>query len=599
MDTLFEDSLLSMTEFRFDHHPSSRSVYSNQNHVVQDFKADDESSPSSSSCSSSSTGSTSEGDTTDGHFSSAIILKFISEMLMEEEELEAKPCMLQDCLALQAAEKSFYDVLGQDYPSSSSSCPADSLQHTGSEGKRNSQNRGFGDDSEEDARKNKHSVIYPDDSEPSDIFDEVLLCYNPTQVEADSDCSPPKNDNNQNAKPPRRNQRTRQRKKRNDRNKEVVDLSTLLTQCAQAVASYDQTTTAQILAQIRQHSSPYGDDTQRLAHYFADGLEARFSGGTPPYGPLGSNGASAADVLKAYQVYLKACPFAYMSNFYANRTIGKLANHATTTIHIIDFGVLYGYQWPCLIQRLSERTDGPPKLRITGIEFPQPGFRPSERVEQTGRRLASYCKRFNVPFEYNVIAKKWENVNLEELQINRDGEVTVVNCLYRLKNLPDETVIEDNCPRDAVLNLIRRINPDLFIHGVVNGMHNAPFFFSRFREALFHFSALFDMFEASLASEDPHRQMFEREVFGRDVMNVVACEGLQRVERPETYKQWQVRNVRAGFEQVALDRDLLRKVKSMVKSDYHKDFVVDEDGMWMLQGWKGRILQAISCWRPV
>ncbi|PKI48699.1 hypothetical protein CRG98_030916, partial [Punica granatum] len=42
------------------------------------------------------------------------ILKFISEILMEED-LEEKPCMLQDCLALQAAEKSFYDVLNQEY----------------------------------------------------------------------------------------------------------------------------------------------------------------------------------------------------------------------------------------------------------------------------------------------------------------------------------------------------------------------------------------------------------------------------------------------------------------------------------------------------
>jgi hypothetical protein len=37
----------------------------------------------------------------------------------EEYDLENKPCMLQECLRLQAAEKSFYDVLGQKYPHSS------------------------------------------------------------------------------------------------------------------------------------------------------------------------------------------------------------------------------------------------------------------------------------------------------------------------------------------------------------------------------------------------------------------------------------------------------------------------------------------------
>lgn len=235
-------------------------------------------------------------------------------------------------------------------------------------------------------------------------------------------------------------------------------------------------------------------------------------------------------------------------------------------------------------------------LRITGVEFPQPGFRPSERVEQTGRRLENYCKRFNVQFEYTAIAKNWETIRYEDIKINGD-ELTVVNCLYRLKNLPDETVTD--CPRDTVLKLIREINPDIFIHGVVNGSYNAPFFDTRFKEALFHFSSLFDMFDETLPREDQHRLLYEREVYGRNAINVIACEGSRRVERPETYKQWQIRNKRAGFRQLPSDQEILKLVRSMVKRDYHKDFIVDEDGMWVLQGWKGRIVHAISYWKPV
>ncbi|KAL0460345.1 UNVERIFIED_CONTAM: Scarecrow-like protein 14 [Sesamum latifolium] len=112
-----------------------------------------------------------------------------------------------------------------------------------------------------------------------------------------------------------------------------------------------------------------------------------------------------------------------------------------------------------------------------------------------------------------------------------------------------------NSPRDAVLNLIKKINPDMFIHGVVNGTYNTPFFVTRFREALFHFSSMFDMFEATISREDQHRRLFEEQVFGKDAMNIIACEGTERVERPETYKQWQVRNQRAGFRQLELDQD--------------------------------------------
>ncbi|KAL0402810.1 UNVERIFIED_CONTAM: Scarecrow-like protein 9 [Sesamum radiatum] len=83
--------------------------------------------------------------------------------------------------------------------------------------------------------------------------------------------------------------------------------------------------------------------------------------------------------------------------------------------------------------------------------------------------------------------------------------------------------------------------------------------------------------------------LLERTVFGREAMNVIACEAAERIERPETYKQWQVRNMRAGFEQLPLEKEIMRIARNRVKSSYHKDFVIDEDGHWLLQGWKGEL----------
>lgn len=267
-----------------------------------------------------------------------------------------------------------------------------------------------------------------------------------------------------------------------------------------------------------------------------------------------------------------------------------------TRLHIIDFGILYGFQWPCLIERLSSRPGGPPKLRITGIDLPNSGFRPAERVEETGCRLADYAKSFNVPFEFNAIAQKWETIQIEDLKLDTD-EVLVVNCHNRFRNLLDETVVVES-PRDIVLNLIRKINPDVYLHGVINGSYNAPFFISRFREALFHYSSLFDMLETNVPREIHERMLLEKQIFGWEVMNVIACEGAERIERPETYRQWQVRNLSAGFRQLPLDREIMNIAKERVKTCYHKDFVIDEDGHWMLLGWKGRIINALSSWKP-
>jgi hypothetical protein len=378
--------------------------------------------------------------------------------------------------------------------------------------------------------------------------------------------------------------------------RDVVDLRTILIQCAQAVAADDRRTANELLKQIRQHSKPNGDGTQRLAHCFADGLEARLAGtGSQLYHKLVAKRTTASDMLKAYHLYLAACPFKRLSHFLSSQTILSMIKNATK-VHIIDFGIYFGFQWPCLIRRLSKREGGPPILRITGIDVPQPGFRPTERIEETGQRLAEYAKKFGVPFEYQGIASKWETIRAEDLKVGKD-EVVIVNCLYRFRNLIDETVAVDS-PRNTVLNTIRQVNPAIFIHGIVNGSYSVPFFITRFREALFHFSALFDMLEATVPQDDAQRALIERDLFGREALNVIACEGSDRVERPETYKQWQVRNLRAGFVQAPLCQDIVMKAKEKVKDIYHKDFVIDEDSGWLLQGWKGRIIYAISTWKP-
>lgn len=57
------------------------------------------------------------------------------------------------------------------------------------------------------------------------------------------------------------------------------------------------------------------------------------------------------------------------------------------------------------------------------------------------------------------------------------------------------------------------------------------------------------------------RLMFEKELFGREIVNIIACEGFERVERAQTYKQWQLRNMRNGFRPLPLDQRIIDKLK--------------------------------------
>ncbi|CAM0958458.1 unnamed protein product [Alopecurus aequalis] len=376
-----------------------------------------------------------------------------------------------------------------------------------------------------------------------------------------------------------------------------VDLRAMLIHCAQAVASGDRRGAHELLRQIKQHSQPRVTATQRLAYVFAEGLEARLAGtGSQVYRSLVAKHTSVVEYLKAYRLYMAASSFHKVKMAFVDGTILN-AMKGKTRLHIVDYNVQYGFQWPDLLKSLATREEaGPPEVRITGIDLPQPGFRPAFQIEETGRRLTTCARELGLPFKFHGIAANFETVCKEDLDIGPD-EVLVVNSWRGLSSLMDESEqVDDPRPRDMVLGNIRRMRPDVFIECVANGTYGAPFFVTRFREALSFFSAQFDILDATIPRDNDERRLIERDIFGRTALNVIACEGADRVDRPETYKQWQVRSHRAGLRQLPLNPEVVKAVTDTVKNHYHKEFVVDVDRQWLLSGWKGRVLHAMSAW---
>ncbi|XP_039034284.1 scarecrow-like protein 14 [Hibiscus syriacus] len=295
------------------------------------------------------------------------MLKYIKGLLMEED-LEKKTCMLQDCFALQAAEISFYEVLGHYY----------NLTQSRSTGRKNYEREDV-----EEGRINKQSALSLEDSEQlqSKMFDDVLLAK---RIKGSNGGG------------------ITRWKKKAQKKSEVVDLWSLLTQSAQSVAIKDQRTANELLKQISQF--------WRLACYFADALKTRLAVmGEPLYSHLLGNSTLAADVLKAYGLCNLACAFKKI-NLYANKMIMEMAEKATT-LHIVDYGICYGFQWLCLIQRRLAALYY--RYRVSATRFPtcRKGGRVRVSIEQVIVRDSM--------FEYNVIAKKWKAIQLEELKIKK------------------------------------------------------------------------------------------------------------------------------------------------------------------------------------
>ncbi|XP_047312973.1 scarecrow-like protein 30 [Impatiens glandulifera] len=496
--------------------------------------------------------------------SEAASFKFISQLLMEDDDdLEnIRTCMIQES-TLDATEKSLYNVLYNnsiDFPS------AEALSY---------------DDDLGDLRNDNMSSY---DAEPwlVDLFNNAMSLCDPSSSSSSMDLHGKKQSTRSTTKD---NFLTRKRKK------EAVDLRALLLKCMEyLLMKSDPQEAKHLLSQIQQLSSPSGNGTQRLAHYFAIGIEAHLDSKDllNKNLPLSLN----FDRLKGYHKLFSTIPFFKTATFMATEKIVEVADKADT-IHLIHFGDVIGLHLSPIIQRLSKRPGRPPKIRITGIDLyesdPNPGVKQIELV------LEKFCEKLNIPFECNGIALNWKTLSIDDLKM-KGGELSVAVCFFTMHYVPDVTILEDDSPRDGVLNLIKRINPDIFIHGTLNGTYNSPFLISRFREALFYFSIYFDMFGTIFPIDDPYRTLYE-ETFGRHILNVIACEGLKRVDRPETYRQWNSRMLRKGFIQLPLNRQNVEKVATLVKTNYHKDFFVEESCQCMVQGWKTRVLMALSFWK--
>ncbi|KAF8665926.1 hypothetical protein HU200_054011 [Digitaria exilis] len=442
------------------------------------------------------------------------------------------------------------------------------------------------DDHHEEARTSKAIMTMKEaeNNSANDIIDEMMLHAYQTCIRGmDKLCVTMEN----------KNRKCSGRKTSRD---DVVDICTLLISCAEAVAGNDHMRARELLKKIKKHASETGNATQRLAQSFTKGLEARLVGarGQIPQSLIIGR-PSYVDFLEAYNLYFTACCFNRVAFIFSIMTIMK-SMVGKNRLHIVDYGMHFGFQWAGLLRLLATREGGVPEVKITAIGPPKHKSYPAERIEEIGCRLRKCANKFGLPpFKFHTVMKKWEDVSIKDLNIDID-EVLVVNDLFNFSSLMDESVFfDDPSPRDIVLNNIKKMKPDVFIQGILNCSYGSSFL-SRFRETMFYHMALFDILDATIPRESKSRLVLEQFVLGSCAVNAIAFEGVDLVEHPEKYRQWRARNQRVGLRQLPLKSRIIEVVKDEVMKHHHKDFFISEDGQWLLQGWMGRVLFAHSTW---
>ncbi|CAL9072738.1 unnamed protein product [Musa hybrid cultivar] len=372
------------------------------------------------------------------------------------------------------------------------------------------------------------------------------------------------------------------------------DLKQLLIACARAVADNDMINIEWLISELKQMVSVSGEPFQRLGAYLLEGLIARLSSsGSSIYKALKCKEPTSSDLLSYMHILYEVCPYFKFGYLSANGAIAE-AVKGENMIHIIDFQIAQGSQWITLIQALSARPGGPPHIRITGVDDSNSAYARDGGLHIVGQRLSRLAQSRNVPFEFHGAAMSGCDVELKDIVI-RPGEAVAVNFPFQLHHMPDESVSTRN-HRDRLLRLVKSLSPKVVTLVEQESNTNTTPFFPRFLETMEYYTAMFESIDVTLPRDNKERISVEQHCLARDIVNIVACEGSERVERHELFGKWKSRFLMAGFRPCPLSPLVNATIKTLLQNYSEHYWLEERDGVLYL-GWRNRPLVVSCAWR--
>ncbi|XP_023005961.1 scarecrow-like protein 18 [Cucurbita maxima] len=368
-----------------------------------------------------------------------------------------------------------------------------------------------------------------------------------------------------------------------------LQMRQLLIRCAHFISQSDFLSAHRLLSILSSNSSPYGDATERLLHYFTTSLSHRIpSSNSSSVLPLPSLSSIDDEQHKLTQsCYLslnQITPFIRFTHLTANQAI--LEAIVEGGIHVVDFDIMHGVQWPPLMQALAERFPSP-MLRISAIG------RDLNFLHKTGDRLSKFAHSLGLRFQFHplLLLNDHDHHRLIPASLTLfPDEALAFNCVLYLHKLVKEDL-------QVLLHKIKALNPKVVTIAEKEANFNHPLFMQRFLEALNHYSLIFDSLEATLPPNSRERLAVEQVWFGREIDDVVSREGNKRKQRYERYESWETMLKSLGFSNIPLSPFALSQAKLLLRLHYPSEgyhLQILHDSLFL--GWQNRPLFSVSSW---
>ncbi|KAK7343827.1 hypothetical protein VNO77_12874 [Canavalia gladiata] len=357
------------------------------------------------------------------------------------------------------------------------------------------------------------------------------------------------------------------------------------------------------LTDLYQTVSLTGDSVQRVVAHFADGLAARLLTRKSPFYDMLMEEPTTEEEFLAFTDLYRVSPYYQFAHFTANQAIleafEREEERNNKALHVIDFDVSYGFQWPSLIQSLSEKatTGNRISLRVTGFG------KNLKQLQETESRLVSFSKGFgNLVFEFQGLLRGSRVTNLRK----KKNETVAVNLVSYLNTL--------SCFSDT-LGFVHSLNPSIVVLVEQEGSRSPRSFLSRFTDSLHYFAAMFDSLHDCLPLESAERLRIEKKLLGKEIKSMLNYHDVDDVDCPkyERMETWKARMENHGFVATKISSKSMIQAKLLLKMRTHycplqfeeegpgAGFRVSErdEGRAISLGWQNRFLLTVSAWHSV
>ncbi|KAJ3672468.1 hypothetical protein LUZ60_007189 [Juncus effusus] len=374
-----------------------------------------------------------------------------------------------------------------------------------------------------------------------------------------------------------------------------LELVSLLVDCVDAIGAGNHEVMNYSLSRLGDETSPFGPmPVQRLTAYFTEGLVLRVSKLWPHWYALNLPREAAdhfdEDDGTALRLLNTVSPIPKFLHFTINARLVR-AFEGKDRVHIIDFDIKQGLQWPALLESLASRPDPPSHVRITGIGESR------QELQETGTRLARLAQERGLQFEFHPVVDRLEDVRLWMLHVKRD-ECVAVNCVFVMhRMLSTGTGTGTGAALGDFLGLVKSTNPAIVLMAEQEASHNERVWERRVAHALKYYAAIFDSLDDCLPHTSGIRVKIE-EMFGREIRNVISCMGNERVERHERFETWKRLMEEGGFRNGGIGEMEMIQSRLMLRMFDSEKFAIEKKGggEGLSIKWMDQALYTVSSW---